>query len=261
MSDKNALDNPLILSMLFYPRPAQMGTSRVPKTQDGTIPVEDDIVLGYRLFQPEKPTRFILYFHGNGEVASDYDDIAPLFFRLGAALMVVDYRGYGWSTGKPLTSTLATDTDSVMKVLPEILQTAGLGDLPRFIFGRSLGSAPATYLAQEYGGSFKGLIIESGFADTPSVFKRLGIAVSLFRNTKMPIANAERMREVRLPLLVIHGENDQVLPVENGQQLFDASPVEDKRILRIPQAGHNDILYRGANVYFDAVGTFLDTYA
>jgi pimeloyl-ACP methyl ester carboxylesterase len=251
------LDDPAIISLLFYPRPAQPGSSRVPNTRDGTIPVLGDIVLGHRLYNPENPTCVVLFFHGNGEVASDYDDISQGYFACDAALLIVDYRGYGWSTGTPLTTALLTDAEAVLPVLSDILKPAGLFDLPVFIMGRSLGSAPAIHLAHAAPDRFAGLIIESGFADMPSVFRNLGIPVDLSKVTDLPVANTRRMQEIDLPLLVIHGENDTLLPVENGQQLFDASPVDNKTILRVPRAGHNDLLYYGFRIYFGALARFI----
>src|SRR5690606_18733914 len=102
---EHPLDNPKIVNNLFYPRPAIQGNSHIPNTQDGHIPVDAHIQLGYRLYQPETARCVIVFFHGNGEVASDYDDVAGEYLRMGCAFLVVDYRGYGWSTGRPRTTT------------------------------------------------------------------------------------------------------------------------------------------------------------
>lgn len=251
------LDDPRITSQLFYPRPATPGNSRVTGTKDGTFPVDDDVRLGYRLYTPPNgATAVVLYFHGNGEVASDYDSIAPLFFEIGVSLLVVDYRGYGWSTGTPLTSTLLTD--AVMDGLPALLADSGLADTPLFVMGRSLGSAPSIYVAEQYADRFAGLVVESGFADMPSVMRRLGIMVDLSQVTDMPVGNAKRMESVTLPVLVIHGENDVLLPVENGQKLYDSAGASDKTLLRIPGAGHNDILFVGMAQYMTALRTLFE---
>ena len=250
------LDDRRIISNLFYPRAIKPGKSRVPNTTDGTIPITDDIVLGYRLYQPANPTALVMYFHGNGEVASDHDRIAPLYFDLNAAFLIIDYRGYGWSTGSPLTSTLLTDGDYAMQALPHILPAA-IQTLPKFIMGRSLGSAPAVYLAHQYPDQFQGLIIESGFADMPSVFQRLGIPVDLSQLSHIPIANALRMEEINMPVLVIHGEQDSLLPIENGEKLYDSAACTQKTFVRIPGAGHNDLLFYGMDRYFGGIAQFM----
>ncbi len=254
------LDHPKITSRLFYPRKAPMGTSPLPNVHDGLIPTEDDdVALGYRLFVPAGDARcLVLFFHGNGETAPDYDSIAQFYLQLGMALLVVDYRGYGWSTGEPQTTKLLTDGDAVMKALPVIRTHRSLDDVPLFVMGRSLGSGPAIYLGEQYPQQFKGMIIESGFAETPSLFQRLGIQIDLSQLSDLPVNNAKRLSWVQLPLLVIHGDLDMILPLEHGQQLFEASPVKNKTFLRIPSAGHNDILLRAADSYFTAISDFVD---
>jgi len=256
------LDHPQITSHLFFPRKAQPHTKPVNNTFDGSIQLPDDESIGYRLHVKTPDSPLIVYFHGNGEVVSDYDTIARMYHDIGASLLVVDYRGYGWSTGAPLTSKMLPDAAATLKALPDILQTAGVGDIPIFIKGRSLGSAPAIYLALTAPESFKGLIIESGFADTPSLFKRLRIAVpdDIADDDTLPINNISKMKRIVLPLLVIHGEEDQLLPVTHGQALFDASSVTGKTILRIPGAGHNDLLWVGKQRYFSVLSQFIQNY-
>ena len=114
------LDSPLVSSILFHPRPAKPGGSNQPGVTDGTIPVEDEVVLGYRLYAHRPGEPAILYFHGNGEIAPDYDNIAHAYHQIGVSLLVVDYRGYRWSTGTPLASTMPTDAQAVHSALPAI---------------------------------------------------------------------------------------------------------------------------------------------
>jgi alpha-beta hydrolase superfamily lysophospholipase len=249
------LDNPLILSNVFYPRVDQPGTSDLPNVTDGTIPTDDGVVLGYRLYThtPDSPT--LVYFHGNGEIASDYDNFADQFRRIGLSVMVVDYRGYGWSTGKPLISTLLSDAEKVLLSLPEIVGQKN----PVFVMGRSLGSAPASHLAATHPDLLKGIIIESGFAHAPSIFGRLiGLPDSLTAKVPDVFDNARKIAAADLPLLVIHGERDTLIPVQNGQELYDVSPTTNKTILRIPGAGHNDLLLYGMADYFAAIKKFVE---
>lgn len=251
------LDDPAILSRLFYPRAARPGYSMIASAHDGTIAVDDGVVLGFRLYVPENPRSVILFFHGNGEVAADYDPIAKAYFTIDTALLVVDYRGYGWSTGTPLASTLLSDAEAVLPALPDILKSNNLDSLPLLVMGRSLGSAPAIHVAYTAPERFKGLIIDSGFADMPSVFRGLSIPIDLTTITDLPVGNAKRMESITLPLLVIHGERDTLLPIRNGEQLFRASPSVKKTFLPIPGAGHNDLMSRGLHVYFGALAKFL----
>lgn len=252
------IDNPFVLSMLFHPRRAQPGTSRLPDTHDGTVPTSDGTLLGYRLYKTAAQ-KLIVFFHGNGEVASDYDDLAPFFQQTGASLLIMDYRGYGWSDGKPLGSALLPDAEASFKGLPSILAAHGVpADTALFIMGRSLGSAPAVHLAYTFPDAFKGLILDSAFAHTPSLMRTLGIPTALLQNIRDPFANEQKIASVQLPLLVIHGERDTLIPVEHGQRLQDASPSPKKILLRVPRAGHNDILAHSLQAYFAAIKTLLE---
>lgn len=259
MSD-HPFDADIIVSNLFFPRKAQQAIHPPVNVFDGAVDTPDGEKIGYRLYVHKVDSPLILYFHGNGEVVSDYDAISTMYHDIGVSLLVVDYRGYGWSTGTPLTSKMLPDAKAVLDGLPEIIKQGGLlEDVSLFIKGRSLGSAPAIYLALVAPEAFKGLIIESGFADTPSLFKRLRIEmpVEYIGDDSLPLDNVGKMERVQLPLLVIHGERDNLLPVEHGQELFDASPVDDKTILRITGAGHNDILWMGQQRYFEAMRQFV----
>jgi len=250
------LDNPLVNSLLFYPRRDEPGGNQRPGVSDGTIPVSDDVVLGYRLFSAKAELPVVVFFHGNGEVASDYDDIAPHFQRAGASLLVVDFRGYGWSSGQPSVPTLLSDVDAVYEALPGLLDDAGIiGDL--FVMGRSLGSAPAIHLVHEYPDTFAGLILESGFAHIVPLMARLGLPTERLAGLPDPVGNVRKLAEVDLPLLVIHGERDTILPVENGQALYDTAPGK-KRLLRVPRAGHNDLLFYAIDEYFEAIADFIE---
>jgi alpha-beta hydrolase superfamily lysophospholipase len=255
--DLKLLDNPLVLSTLFYPRPAQPGTHPDSAGRDGTIPVAEDVVLGYRLYVHRPGAPVVLFFHGNGEVASDYDGFAPQYHRAGASLLVVDYRGYGWSTGRPLVSALLADVEPVLAALPDLLEEAGLAGAPLYVMGRSLGSAPAIHAAHTHPDRFRGIIIESGFARAVRLLERLGLPRTLTDRLPDPIGNDRKMAEIALPLLVIHGERDTLIPVENGQALYDASPATTKRLLRVPGAGHNDLLFYGLEPYFAALADFI----
>jgi len=251
------LDNPLVLRTLFYPRSSAPGPQR-DRIYDGTIPVANDIVLGYRLYVHQSDAPVILFFHGNGEIASDYDDFAVEYHEAGASLLVVDFRGYGWSTGQPKVSTLLSDVDPVVQALPGILTSAGITSHSLYIMGRSLGSVCAIQAAYHHTDEFKGVIIESGFAHVLPLLARLGLPAHLLANVPDPIGNLRKMEQIRLPLLVIHGERDTLIPVANGQALYDASPAAHKRLVRIAGAGHNDLLLYGLDQYFAAIAQFLE---
>jgi pimeloyl-ACP methyl ester carboxylesterase len=244
-----------VLSAVFHPRTEKPVTPTDPRIFDGTIPVEEGIVVGYRLYAFQKGAPVILYFHGNGEVASDYDVFASEFHRIGASLLVVDYRGYGWSTGAPTVSAMLKDTEPILAALPGVLLKAGLAGNILFVMGRSLGSAPAIHIASQHPDVFKGLIIESGFAYTAHLLARLGLPSDSL--TSDPIDNLEKIKRLTLPLLVIHGVQDVLLPIFNGQVLFDGSPAALKTFIQIDGAGHNTLMVYGLKQYFSGIAHFI----
>jgi len=262
---QHPLDDPRITEQLFFPRKATPHThGDSDKIKDGTISVGDEAELGYRLYIHTTTAPVLLFFHGNGEVASDYDSLAPLYHNAGLTLLVVDYRGYGWSTGRTLTSRMLPDALEVVEKLNELLSEHGVvPGRPLFVKGRSLGSAPAVYVALNQPERFKGLILESGYSDAPSLFRRLGIPLpdDVPDTDSLPIYNANKMKRVNLPLLVIHGEIDTLIPVAQGKALYEASPSSHKKLIIIRGAGHNNLLMGSVDRYFGAIGNFVKQWA
>lgn len=261
---QHPLDDPQITENLYFPRKAVPNTHPGSSSiKDGTIPVED-VELGYRLYIHTSTAPVLLFFHGNGEVASDYDSLAPLYHQAGVSVIVVDYRGYGWSTGRTLTTRMLPDAQAALEALEGVLSEHGIvPGRPLFVKGRSLGSAPAVYVALKNPERFKGVILESGYADAPSLFRRMGIPLpdDVPENDSLPIHNGNKMKRVDLPLLVIHGEHDTLIPVEQGKALYEASPSRNKDLFIIPGAGHNNLLMAGIDRYFGAVADFVAKWA
>ena len=256
---KRLLDSYLLRSILFFPRRISRPSSIPKHVVDGTIPVDDDIEVGYRLYKSINTKALILYFHGNGEIVTDYDDLSAEYLKLGLSLLVVDYRGYGWSSGTPKGSALLSDVEAVHRALPEILDAARLGNVPIFLMGRSLGSISATHMATLYPDAFSGLIIESGLAHVFLVYFPLGFLSSRVLSWLPDLfGNLRKMRNLHLPLLIIHGEKDRVLPVRNGQKSFEAAPATVKTLCRLPNVGHNDLFVRATDAYFGAIAEFVE---
>lgn len=255
--DLSVFDKPAILQTMFFPRSARPYKIRsATGIIDGTITVAPDVELGYRFFLARPAFPVIIFFHGNGEIAADYNSIAGMFHQIGASFLVIDFRGYGWSTGTPTFTSLLGDVEPVVSALPQIVEDAKLEPSHYYVMGRSMGSAPAIQMASNHSSMFAGLIIESGFAKVMPLLARRGLA-HILDGIPDPIGNEEKIKMLDLPLLVIHGERDNLIPVEQGQMLYDASPAETKRIWRAPQAGHNDLLLY-VDEYFDQIRQFLN---
>jgi hypothetical protein len=123
--------------------------------------------------------------------------------------------------------------------------------------GRSLGSVPAIELAARYGDQLAGLLIESGFSDTFGLLARMGVRAQGAEEGQDGFGNAFKMERVTIPTLVLHGERDVLIPPGDGQALHDHCAAEDKRLVLIPNAGHNDIMLVGMKQYFEAIHMFV----
>lgn len=252
--DYGLIDRAGAASFLFYPR--RDTSPPPPGTTDHRIEVEPGIAVAARFyaFDPAKPA--ILYFHGNGEIASDHDGIAPMYRESGANLFVADFRGYGASDGSPSFASLVADAGPVVEAFHRILDEGGY-TAERFVMGRSLGSHPALEIAANHGDRFRGLIIESGAANLRRLIARMGLGADDGPGAELVSAHESKVRSIRLPVLIIHGEYDELIPLEHAANLYEMLAETQRELVVIPGAGHNDILWVGQAQYFDAVERFI----
>ncbi len=253
---ESILDHPDILQVMFHPR-RDFGFASAPGAQPISITVEPGVAIGGRLYSANAEAPAILYFHGNGEIAADYDFIAPAYTALGLTLLVVDYRGYGASDGTPTASHLLSDALAVFEAIDDVFQDNKLTPAQLYIMGRSLGSAAAIEVALQAGQKLAGLIIESGFSDTLALLARLGVRVQGVDESLAGFGNAAKMEQITTRTLVIHGQNDVLIPATDGQELHRRCAAADKRLVLIPGTGHNDLMMVGRAQYFEAIEQFL----
>jgi pimeloyl-ACP methyl ester carboxylesterase len=252
-TDYSYLDNNEVLMRLFHPRPEYDPTEKPLNAYDFLIPVEGAIVVGARFHMKERSAPNVLFFHGNGEIVSDYDDLGPLYNRMGMNFLAVDYRGYGRSSGMPSISTMIRDCRAIFDFTKDWLNSNGYTGA-FIVMGRSLGSASALELANHYNEQIGGLVVESGFAYTGPLLELLGINTSAIDFTEEKgLRNLDKIRTWGKPLLIIHAEFDHIIPFSEGQALYDACPSSNKIFLKIPNANHNDIFMRGLEPYMEAI--------
>ncbi|HKZ50203.1 MAG TPA: alpha/beta hydrolase [Dehalococcoidia bacterium] len=249
----SALERPEILQFVFYPR--RDFRRGPPGSSDHSVTVAEGVAISCRLYPHSPGSPSILYFHGNGEVVSDYDEIAPIYNRLGINLFVADYRGYGASDGMPTFTATIEDACPVFEGFEGLLRRDGYAG-PLFVMGRSLGSIPAVEIVFRYAEKLAGLIIESGFGSVVRLFENIGFPVHMLGPIDPDFPNLGKIRAVTLPMLVIHGEHDELIPLREGRSLYEAAPSAKKRLLVIPGCGHNDLLWSGRQQYFAAIREF-----
>jgi fermentation-respiration switch protein FrsA (DUF1100 family) len=251
------LDRPEVLRAIFHPRREYPSPGVTPGARSVSVEVAPRISVGGRLYPAGRDAPAILLWHGNGEIAVDYDSIGPLYASLRITLLALDYRAYGTSGGSPTCSNLLSDALIVFGAVEELFEGQGLAPERLYAMGRSLGSAAAIEVASSRGDQLAGLIVESGFADTFALLQRLGVYARGATEPRDGFDNASKMGTVTIPTLIIHGQNDVLIPAADGEELLHSCAAEDKRLALIPGAGHNDLLMVGNTQYFQAIRSFV----
>jgi len=255
--DYSAFDHPSILQFLFHPRP-EWGESGKGDFLDFGIPVSEGDHIGARFYGASRTAPTILFFHGNGEIVADYADLGPYYQQMDVNFFPVDYRGYGRSTGMPTVSAMMDDCHEALTFAENHLRQGGYSG-PLVVMGRSLGSASALELAESYPERIDGLIIESGFAFALPLLQLIGIDTeSLGVSEADGFSNFTKIEGFAKPTLIIHAEFDHIIPFSNGKYLYDNSPAEEKHLLMIPGANHNDIFAVGFNAYMKSIRLLLN---
>lgn len=180
----------------------------------------------------ENPRAVVLYAHGNGgNLANRATYYRLLTERLGVSVFAFDYRGYGKSEGEPSEEGLLLDARAARAVLA---QKAGVREQDIILCGQSLGGGVMVDLAAKDGA--RGLILESTFTSLSAVANhKYPLTGSLLQNKFDSIS---KIGDYKGPTLIVHGENDRLVPIKQAKQLYAAAN-EPKWFLPIPEAGHN----------------------
>ena len=195
-----------------------------------------------------------LWFHGNGGNISHRLDEAALFrHALGINQLLFDYRGYGRSEGKPSESGAYRDSRAAL----DYLHSRRDVDRDRIVyFGRSLGTAVAVELATVY--EPLGLVLVAPFTSVSDMARISFPLLPLHLLVKGRYDSLERIGRIKRPLLIVHGDSDQTIPIEQGWRLFQAAN-EPKEFLTLPGTDHNDTYIAGGQLYWDAMKKFLNS--
>jgi len=197
--------------------------------------------------------RTLLWFHGNaGNMGNRVDLLRLLHRNLKSNILIVDYRGYGFSGGEISEEGTRADARAAYDYL---LGREDINPRQIILFGRSLGAAVAIDLAVdlEYGA----LILEAAFTSIQAMAKETFPLLPAGMLLKARYDSLSKIKSVHLPLLILHGNQDKVVPFEQGQVLFEEAN-EPKTFYTIRGAGHNDSYVVGGNAYFEAIRGFVE---
>ncbi|MEM8611012.1 MAG: alpha/beta fold hydrolase [Cyanobacteria bacterium P01_H01_bin.105] len=274
------LDSDPVTQAVFYPRPEPPNyVSKGIATLTSSEGVE---IAGY-LHESKASHVLLILFHGNGELAADYDAIVSMYLDCGISCWVVDYRGYGRSTGTPTFSTMLRDAEAILADVPRIGAAINRNFSQIIVLGRSLGSASAIHLAAMGSSSVKGLVLDSAYADGLALIARLDgpniqkeniFIFESFENKwneeqSLPNLirhkikrnqfedNIDKIKRCQLPTLIIHGTDDSIIPLADAVFLFKACPSKDKQLVKVRGADHNNLFYVGFADYSAALKNYL----
>jgi len=255
-----AFDHPAILNFIFYPRQDDYRPIDTVRSTGYMVPVGEGIDISCRFYFGDANNANLLFFHGNGELASEYEDIGGAFNSIGLNLFVADYRGYGSSGGRPSVTGMMKDAHPIVRWFKRFLTDKDYAG-SRFIMGRSLGSGPAIELAAAYASDFRGVVIESGFCDVTDLLGRMGQILQHPERTVPLSPGFDRVVRISMPALVIHGQYDSIVPLEEGEKIFRNVASADKKMVIIPEADHNTIFAEGMELYLRELGDFVRKHA
>jgi fermentation-respiration switch protein FrsA (DUF1100 family) len=240
--------------MIYFPDVPGRSVDLTPA--DLGLDYEDVIIRaadGTRLngwFVPGEGRGSLLFLHGNAGNISHRLDSIGLFHDFGLSVLIIDYRGYGRSEGRPSERGTYEDAEAAWRYMTE---QRGLRADDIVIFGRSLGGPIAAWLASHH--RPRGLIVESAFTSVPELGGELYWWFPAVRwASRFRYPTREFVRQVRCPVLVVHSRNDELIPFRHGESIFAAA--NEPRTLLELHGSHNDAHVRSEGVYREGLNAF-----
>lgn len=198
------------------------------------IAAEDGARLNALYFKVTKPNGLVVYFHGNAHNLSQWGTIASQFTQHNYNVIMLDYRGYGKSTGKRTEENMYQDALTFYKkaneLFPESLIT---------VYGRSLGTTFATYVASK--NKPRKLILESPFYSLTEVVKTRYPFLPAEKLLKYKFNTGNFVNGVTSRVTIIHGTDDGIVPFSSGEKLFQVFPEDLRKMITIKGGKHNNL--------------------
>ncbi len=239
-------------TFVFFPErrlpftPSQFGM----KYEDVYFDAADGVTLHGWLIDAGDDAPMVMWFHGNAGTIADRLDNARLLFDRDLSLFMVEYRGYGKNDGEPSEKGIYRDGQGAY----DYLISRGIAPENLIIFGRSLGSTVAVYVASC--NECAGVILETAFTNMAEMAKTHFPIIPGLGAFKNKFCSIDRITSIRAPILFIHGDRDELVPHKFGRKLYNAARSE-KEFYTIPGAHHNDTYVVGGKEYFDRFERFV----
>ncbi|MEX2200680.1 MAG: alpha/beta hydrolase [Dongiaceae bacterium] len=233
----------------FDDRPLGDPPSTIGGLVAATLATADGLDLHFWLAPPDPGRAVIVYFHGNGGNAGDRADALAPLIAAGQGVVLAEYRGYGGNPGKPSEVAFLADGAAYLDAVRSRFPGHRI-----VLWGESLGGGIALPLALDDG--VAGVILDSPFTSVPALAaeKYPWVPVDALLRTRFD--NLARIGELRVPLLILHGERDPIVPVSHGRRLLAAAG-EPKTGIFLPGIGHLAFLVDDSGAARMAVEGFL----
>lgn len=192
-----------------------------------------------------------LFLHGNGGNVSHRLEKLAIFHSLGVATLIIDYRGYGRSTGSPSEPGIYTDAQTAYRYLTD---TKGIDPKRIVLYGESLGSAVAVHLGSEVPAG--GVVIESGFTSVPDIAQKMFPFLPARWIVKHRFDSIAKVDRINAPLLIMHSREDEMFEMSHPERLLAAAR-DPKRLVEL-RGGHNDAFRVSEADYRAALASFID---
>jgi len=237
-------------SLMYFPDRARTppAAAGLPRAEEVTLTSADGERLIAWYVPPQSLKPLVIYFHGNGGALNLRADRFRWLTTHGFGLLGLSYRGYGGSSGKPSETGLLLDASAAYDFAAARYPAGRI-----VLWGESLGTGVAVALAAKR--PIGGLILDSPFTSAADIGAAAYPFVPVRWFIKDSFRSDERIGRVRAPLLVLHGEQDHIVPIRFGERLFELGN-EPKRMVRLSFGGHADLDDHGAP---DAVRAFLSS--
>jgi fermentation-respiration switch protein FrsA (DUF1100 family) len=242
--------------LIFYPSAEIILTPRHVglEFQDLFFTTADGVRLNGWFVPHRDASVTLVWFHGNaGNISHRVENIKLLHEKVKINIFIFDYRGYGRSEGD--ISEAGTYQDGVA-ALEFVGKQLGVKAENLIIFGRSLGAAVAVEMAGRH--ESRALILESPFVSIPEMAKSVFPLLPIGSLLQTRYDNLEKIAKIKGPLLVLHGDRDEVIPYDHGRRVFNAAP-GPKDFYTISGASHNDTYIVGGDAYFQRLRSFIET--
>lgn len=241
--------------LLYFPNQPGRGHVSVPtdiglKYDTVRINTADSVTLDGWFVPADNKRGVLLFFHGNAGNISHRLDSIQIFNSLGLDVLIIDYRGFGQSTGTPSETGTYQDAEAAWRYLIEEYRFSPQDII---IFGRSLGGAVAVHLASQQNPA--ALILESTFTSVPDLAAELYPWLPARWLSRFQYNSLQKIKAVTCPVLVVHSSQDEIIPATHSSRIFSMAR-EPKQFLKI-SGSHDSGFLASGRVYTAGLDHFL----